>query len=127
MEFSEILLLTINGFSLIVLIILFVLILKIKEDLSRKSMHLEEIVSKQFKQINNEMKALKIELEMQKLDTAKGMEVLRLDIQNAEESLESKIENLEKQTSELHNQLNRLEKLLKEPIDIEEWINESDR
>jgi len=127
MEFSEILLLTINGFSLIVLVILFVLILKIKEDLSRKSMHLEEIVSKQFKQINNEMKALKIELEMQKLDTAKGMEVLRLDIQNAEESLESKIENLEKQTSELHNQLNRLEKLLKEPIDIEEWINESDR
>ncbi len=61
----------------------------------------------------------------------KNFETLKLDIQHIGQDFENRIENLNKQMNESYNQLNikvdKLEKLLKEPIDIEEWINESDR
>ena len=157
MEFEKIMLLTINGLSFTILLTLFVLLFiekkRIKEKLAEESMRLEKIINDYFEQANNEIKALKIESEKIKQsiansveqlntrikssensiskDISRNFETLRLDIQDIGQDFANRIENLNKQMNKSYNQLNikinNLEKFLKEPIDIEEWINESDR
>ncbi|WP_457627751.1 hypothetical protein [Persephonella sp.] len=142
MEFEKIIFLSVNGLSLILILILFVLFIlerkKVKEKLTEESARLEKVVYSYFVQLNNEIKALKSEFDEIKDNVEFGVEKLKTEVKSFEDStmkdlgiIKSEIKDLNKQIDEsfkhLETKIHKLERLLKEPIDIEEWINESNR
>jgi len=94
MEFSEILLLVINGVSLIILVILIVLILRVKEVFLRRVMHLEESVNEYSKQIRSIMKALEVEIEKQGSDMTDSIEQLNSEIKSEIDFLKQDIKEI---------------------------------